>query len=140
MVHYSKKQIIQSEQKFTFEEILSTQMNNLYIDTMFEDRYGANIFLAKLGIIKNEMKCYKCGGDPLMSYIKRTKAPYGCQWACKRPCTLTRPIREKSFFSNTRISTKPIFKVIYKYINGLSFGDVAYDLSLSRNTLYEITD
>jgi hypothetical protein len=87
-----------------------------------------------LGIFKNTSKRSKCNSEPFMSIVKRKKSPEVYYWTCKRPCTYTCTIRKNSSFENYKITMRSIFKIIYKYINGVSFVDIAFDLSLDRDT------
>lgn len=116
------------------------KFNEEYIDIVFNDNDTANTFLCQIGIFRNKMKCFKFSEEVQLSLVKRKNAPDGYHWACKRPCTFTCSLRSCSFFEYYKLSMKQIFKIIYKYINGISFVDTAYDLSISRNTASGIAD
>jgi hypothetical protein len=140
MARKSLKQIVEPEKIYINEEILEHNINESYIDNMFKDSLTANTTLSKLGIIKNSMKCSKCESDQQMPYTKRKDAPEGYHWMCRRPCTHSCALIKDSFFELWKLPMHVIFKIIYKYISGISFVDIACELNVDRQTAGGISD
>ncbi|KAG0441196.1 hypothetical protein DMUE_1233 [Dictyocoela muelleri] len=46
-------------------------------------------------------------------------------------------IRVNSFFEGFKLDFKTIFVIFYKYLNGISYVDIAYKLDVYRNTVID---
>lgn len=114
----SQKKIVEDQLLFRDEDIRATIINENYITKIFTVERLANEFLAKCKLIINYNWCDKCEGSPRLSYIKDVSAIDGFRWRCKRPCTVSKTIREGNFFEECKYSFNEIFKILCKYMKG----------------------
>lgn len=136
MKRENPKYIIEEEQILTTEDILEIKINERYLDQVCETPYSQIRFLARFGLIYNARVCPSCSDDNVVytSLQTRRNHPEGFHWSCKKPCRYSNSIRQGSFFEKSRLSIEIILKMIYKYVNGHPYVDVAYELGIHRNT------
>lgn len=83
--------------------------------------------------------CSKCDNSSPMRIVKRENSTEAFHWVCKRPCTYICSLRQ-GCVKTLKCDMKPIFKGICNYVNGISFIDIAFVLSISRHTASAICD
>jgi transposase-like protein len=137
MGRISCKKIVEDERIYSSQDLEDMRISESTLEEAFLTLEGQNVFLARLKIIKNTMVCEKCNGQQQMSYVKRKSSVDGYVWICKKPCNASKSIRSYSFLNGCRLKIKTIFKVLYKYINGICQGDIAYDLNINRESVFK---
>lgn len=96
--------------------------------------------MARCNSIKRLQYFHKFVGEQRLRYVKRSFAIDKCTWNCNRQCTVSKTIREFSFFTVTKLSFQDIFFALHKYINGYPFIDIAYELNRERDIISNLTD
>lgn len=134
MSKITRNEIVRPEEILSQQEVLDARINEAYLDNVFENPDSTNRWLAKHRLIPNERECMLCHNNVKMSYIKNNKKIDGFQWTCKRPCKNVCSIKKDSFFFGSKLELKTLLKIIYKYVNGDEFLDIAYELSIDRDT------
>lgn len=136
MTKITKTRIVENDEILTDVEISLLVINEQYLENIFCNNQTANAFLAKIKLIPNERKCYWCFGASYkdMRYTVCSESVDGFKWQCTKPCRKSILLRSGTIFEGSRISTRLIIKIIYKYVCGIPYVDISYDLSISRQT------
>lgn len=134
MTRISNYKIVNEENLFTKEEVLEMKINEAYLERIFDNSKMCLEFLAKCHLIPNERFCKMCPPNRPLSIIKNTRCVDGFIWSCKRPCTYSCSIRTDTVFYDSKLNFKKIISIIYKYVNGDNFLDIAYELDIDRDT------
>jgi transposase-like protein len=85
-------------------------------------------------LIKNSQICALCSFSQSMVLRKKTASKDGYYWFCSNSCKYSLSIRKGSIFEKCKLPFLKIFRMIYKYLNGLSFTDISFELKIHRNT------
>lgn len=93
--------------------------------------------LMKLGILKPENWCQKCGNQMMLQFYK--KSIDGKVWRCKKKaCRNTNSVKADSFFTEFKLPIKSVLVVIYEWAEGINIKKIARDSHLNRKTVSRI--
>jgi hypothetical protein len=86
------------------------------------------------------MLCDKCLDQKEMCLIAKKNKYDGFIWHCSYGCGGFKSIRFGSIFSNSKLSFKEIFIIMYKYLKKSTFIDISWELNVSRETILHYTE
>jgi hypothetical protein len=109
-------------------------------NTAFKDKKSQIQTFAKMMLIKNNMYCDKCPEQKKMCLISKKSKYDGFIWRCTLECVALNSIRLGSCFSNLKLSFKEIFIIMYKYLKKSTFIDIAWELNITRKTVFHYTE
>lgn len=135
MVRISKTKIVHEDEIFEPNEIEEINLNEIYFENCFATFESQNEFLAKMQLIKNSNVCPNCFPVRNLNYVRNSASPDKYSWVCTRPCTYTCSLRKGSYFFNSKLSMKSIFKIFYKYIKGDEINVIAHDINVDRDSV-----
>lgn len=138
MVQNSKTTITDESKLLSNEQIRGIKLNDAFFDGNLNDQDDCNNFFAAFRLIPNSSSCASCNGNQ-RTLKKCSRYIDKCFWFCNI-CKNGASIRSNSFFENSRLSTKLILKILYKYLNKVEFVQIAFDLEISRATVSEYCD
>jgi late competence protein required for DNA uptake (superfamily II DNA/RNA helicase) len=98
MVRISRKRIVEDEFLFSDQEIQQINFNEAFIINNLSEQEQQIIFLAKMKLIKNKMKCDKCLTGTEMSLTSKKNKNDGFMWYCVNGCKSLKSVRSESFF------------------------------------------
>ncbi|KAG0440251.1 hypothetical protein DMUE_1876 [Dictyocoela muelleri] len=99
-----------------------------------------NVFLARLGLIKNNLKCELCDDEKAKSYVKRKSSFDGFICSCVKSCRKFYCLSKSSHFEGCRLDMFSTFKIMYKYLYKILYSQIEKDLEISRVTVYKYVD
>jgi hypothetical protein len=134
MARVGRTKFVETDEIFDVELFKNIEINENFILQTFNNAETACTFLARCPLIKNSFYCTVCNSMRPMRLVKRAVLVDGFIWNCIKPCTASKSVRSGSIFEKSKLSFWKIIRMIYKYINRVSFLDIANDLDIDRKT------
>lgn len=93
------------------ELINMDNFNEELINFNLPDKENSISFLQRIGLLPSNKLCPLCTNE--MTLVTSNRTSDGVKFRCKRPCRKEISIRKNTFFCNSNLPLKTIFKLIY---------------------------
>lgn len=138
MPRKTKNYIIEDDEIYSKEDILSVHFSEVYVFNLFSSAENSISVLARFGLLPNKRICHECSTDvPIyFNLTYRKNSPDGYVWFCSL-CKKSASCRKDSIFEDCKIPLQKLLVLFYKYLNGALFTKIADDLDINRHTAAE---